>query len=502
MRVLRKNSIFVCIAILLLAFILSVIVRLSNIERPLAKHHEFLPAVVLINAESWEQAGGGERFNYTPIMNYQNLGDRSSTNNINIDSKGNILYLSYGPGWYILPYITFKMFNLPPTALSLRILNLFISVVILILCFIFFKRVLPNQAKNKNEIATVACLILLFLPGFLWYTSNGYTHTIVTLPFLIATIIILFSMLDSAKNINTGSLVLLFFLIILNLYTDWFYLCMGTVTIVLSLFKARAEKKYISLVIVNILAIITGVAIIYWQFSSYAGWNTTLTYWRLRLLDRSAVSNSATFFTMLLFLFKHYATVYFPLFFGLFLRIVSLSSGTRFKVFSKKEIEFIVLYGVSVLLYHLILLNWSYEHEFSVLPSSILLVYIFVRYLFETTTINKLYTSKNIFCLVLISSIVQFYFINRPGKISLAGLPYDTYQILGERLRGIDPDYKIFMHMSESNPMIEFYAKRNLNAASDTNQVKQIMKDLNIKDAVWIEQQNFKLNKIFRLHRD
>lgn len=204
------------LAILLLIFALSIGLRLPNLKRPLAKHHEFLPAVILINAESWQQAGGGNKFHFTPIMNYQNVGDKVMDPGPNIDQKGNILYLSLGSGWYIIPYSFFEVFNLTPTPLCLRIINLFFGLITLILCFVFFNKILPTDLRYKLPMLLIGCTIILFSPGVLWYTGNGYTHTTVMLPFIIGASIILFPMFQSTGKITSTRLLLLAVLIVVS----------------------------------------------------------------------------------------------------------------------------------------------------------------------------------------------------------------------------------------------------------------------------------------------
>jgi hypothetical protein len=51
--------------------LLLVVLRIPTLDRPLSKHHDFNNAVVLINAVSWQQAGGGNKFCFTPVMNFQ-----------------------------------------------------------------------------------------------------------------------------------------------------------------------------------------------------------------------------------------------------------------------------------------------------------------------------------------------------------------------------------------------------------------------------------------------
>ncbi len=129
--------------IISLIFIISVLVRLPNLNRPVSKHHEFITALILINIESWRQAGGGDHFHYTPIMNYQNAGDKSAVKAVYIDSTGNQLYLSLGPAWYMIPYFVYQAFDLPVKPIYLRILNLCFNLLSSFSSFIFFNNWYP-----------------------------------------------------------------------------------------------------------------------------------------------------------------------------------------------------------------------------------------------------------------------------------------------------------------------------------------------------------------------
>lgn len=57
--------------ILLVAFLLSVAVRLPQLGRPLSKHHEFCTAVTLRVLQVWWD-NGIENYHYNPVMTYNN----------------------------------------------------------------------------------------------------------------------------------------------------------------------------------------------------------------------------------------------------------------------------------------------------------------------------------------------------------------------------------------------------------------------------------------------
>jgi len=99
----------------------------------------------------------------------------------------------------------------------------------------------------------------------------------------------------------------------------------------------------------------------------------------------------------------------------------------------------------------------------------------------------------------IILAVAQYYYINRPGPIARDGLPYDRFKKLGESLSHIPPDYSICINL-EQNPMVEYYAGRNILRAADSLSVKNLLNKFGIQKAVWISQKNYQLGNIQIIH--
>ena len=97
--------------------------------------------------------------------------------------------------------------------------------------------------------------------------------------------------------------------------------------------------------------------------------------------------------------------------------------------------------------------------------------------------------------LFLVFAIAQYYWINRPGPVARDGLLYNSFKKLGESLKQIPPDYTICINL-EQNPMVEYYAGRNILRAGDSLSVKTILRDLGIQKAVWVSQKNYQVENI------
>lgn len=481
------------ILILLFSFFVSVIVRLPNFQRPLSKHHEYLPAIVLINTVSWMQAGGGSLFYYTPITNFQNEGDKMPIN-VPLTRDGNNTYLSLGSGWYVIPYFFFKTFQLSPSVGGLRALNLFFGLVTILLVFLLYESTIAEVSKNRYLTILSGCLVMFFSPGVLWYSGNVYTHSFVMLPFVISATMVLLPMLQLPEKINIWRLTLLFFLFFLGVYMDWFSLFVGTYAMIAASLKIKKDSRYIFLIAAIGASLVAGLGFVLWQFGSYLTAKSVIQFW----IYRYNFDVNLPISKKLMYLISHYFTAYFPLLFGLLSLLVVGRKYLNKSLFRDKEALFVLIWLPAVLTYHLAFFHWSYVHEFAHLPAVVLMSFVFVKLYGKLIQNLKFNVALVPFAIVLVS-IVQYYYINPPGKQSLTGMPYDTYKKLGENLRDVDKQHKIFMYKPEANPMIEYYAGRNTTNATDTVQAKVFMKEWGLKEAVWVEQENFVFKEILQL---
>ena len=113
------------LGILFGVFLLSVIVRLPNLNRPLSKHHEFVTGVSLLPMQIFSMEGAAT-YNFSPVMSYPNKADKHIKNHASRlkDAEGNYYYISHPPLAYLLPHFTFTLLNIKPTALALQLFNL------------------------------------------------------------------------------------------------------------------------------------------------------------------------------------------------------------------------------------------------------------------------------------------------------------------------------------------------------------------------------------------
>jgi hypothetical protein len=483
------------LGVLLLLFILSIIIRLPNLNRPVSKHYEFNTAVVMINIISWRQTGGGDQLHYTPVINFQHAGDKFPPNNLNIDKEGNTVYLSYGPGMFIIPYFFYQWLKLPAIPVYLEILNLIFHLACIVLFFYLSDQLIPPKVAGRYFIITAGCCFMIFSPGVLWFLGNGYVNISIMLPFVMGVFILILPMLKDPSWITSTRLILLAILIVILIYIDWYILFLCFFTGIVALLKYRSNRKYGWLVLVLVMSVCFGIALVFFQFASHMGKDAVIDFWFHRFSERGLNLAGSTFLKKISYLLAYFLVSYLPL---IILIVISFINNWRKKIlpeWSDMENLFLRLFSVSALFYNLLLFDWSTDHEFSILPWSILLSFIAARLIGSLR--NKM--AYGIMWLFLILAVAQYYYINRPGPIARDGLPYDSFKKLGESLSHIPPDYTICINL-EQNPMVEYYAGRNILRAPDSLSVKNLLNELGIQKAVWISQKNYQLGNIQIIH--
>jgi hypothetical protein len=335
----------------------------------------------------------------------------------------------------------------------------------------------------------------MFSPGILWYLGNGYVTTGIEMPFVFALLLVLLPMLRSSGEITTIRLVWLSLLIILLAYIDWFVLFVSFAAVIWVLVQVRKDRKYLPLLLIIPAASVLGVALIFLQFASYIGFDRLLRQLERQFLFRSIASNKS-FSSLAVLVIQNIATSYLPMGLLLAFAVVKLLLRKKKISFTHREIIFLWIYGAAVLLYNLVLLEWSAVHEFALIPMSLLLAAPTARSMMMAVSARGFYIVLTCY---LLAAGGQYYLINRPGRYSWSGASYDSYQQLGQQLRSIPEDKKLFMNVRDWSAVIDFYAGRNITPVPDRDSARAFMQRWGVRDGVWIEQKGYRLEKIVQL---
>ncbi len=484
------------ILILFGIFLISVLVRIPNLNRPLSKHHEFVTAVSLRVIDIWEK-DGAMQYNFNPVMNYpgeanKHINNWASTTGEMIDDDGNYYYVSHPPFAYILPYVIFKVLHVKSSVLAIELFHLFINLI----CGLMVYFIICLLGGQKPIFKTywsgiVGYIVYLFSAGVLWFQSNTYMSDMLVHLFFVLNVYIILKLLIRKRFFSPKYLVYYAVFLFLMIYTSWLGVFFAFSVFLYSFIKLRKTKVFIPLNLITLFVSVAAIALFIWQYSSINGMDAFLDQMMNRMGERGGLAEGTSFlgsikntFRSLLQVFKTYATSYLPLF--ILLASFVFLTITRAKmriVFTKNGYRFLWLSTLPVILLHIFLLNYS-GHDFVSLYGSLFLsVLIGILYdkLKKAKTLSNLQLNFGI-SFVVVASLASYYYINRPGEYSLKGEEYAISEQLGKHIKTTAPDDAVVFAMGKAviDPQLIYYAERNILKVKDQDEAMAFLKERGI----------------------
>jgi len=417
--------------ILLGLFLLSVVIRLPQFNRPLSKHHEFCTAIALRIISSWQE-NGIQALKYKPGTNFGLPQDKFINNYASAsgkikDAAGNYYYLSHPPMAYYIPYYLFSLFKIKASVPAIQLYNMFLHFICAVTVF-FIVAGLYKKEEAINLPAIIAFAVYLFNPATLWFQGNVYmSDMMVQLPFVLAVLVVTKMLLYEHHLLKMSMWLLLCCFIMV--YTSWLgiFFC---ITLLLLMFRG---KLFMSLALVEIIitALTLGLGITFLQYSKIAGMENLKEELWCRFAQRSSFHGWQVWLVNIFGIVKNYLFNYASLYVFLF-----VTAGAV--LFVRKRIRpgnvlrnVLVISVLPIILLHLFLSDYS-GHDFTVLyaavPLSIIAGFFTERLYMHTRTIYIIAGT----ILFIVFNTAQFYYINRPGEISQSGDRYDMYLKEGE----------------------------------------------------------------------
>jgi hypothetical protein len=140
--------------------------------------------------------------------------------------------------------------------------------------------------------------------------------------------------------------------------------------------------------------------------------------------------------------------------------------------FPSKNTLALLLVFVPVILHHAVFMEFTIAHDYSVIIEGIgwsLLFSILIK-----NNMGLVILRRPVIVIVVILSVAQYYFINRPGALNHNGDKYIIYKQIGNTIKEtIRDDETVFIRgfsksIPANNPQIMYYAKRNFVAIRNT----------------------------------
>ena len=482
------------IGTLFLVFMLSVLVRYPNLNRPLSKHHEFVTAIPLRVLQIWQKEGAA-KFNFNPVMNYagnanKNINNHASTTGNMKDADGNYYYVSHPQFAYIFPYVVFKILNVKATVLSLTIFSLVINFFSAAFIYLIISLLSIQKPFKKLFIpGLIGFAVYLFNPGVMWFQANTYmSDMLVQLPFILAVYTIL-KLLMRKRFLSVKYLFYYALFLFLMIYTSWLGLFFALAVFVYSVLKLRYQKVFIPLIFITVGVSFFTLILIFKQYSLINGAEAYV----VQMMDRFSVRSSLGGETFLGFIISKlfeikailfsYITSYLPIFLLMIaFAYLSLSKKKMGFVFTKNGIRFLWLSTLPILFLHLVLMNYS-GHDFVSLYGSLFLsVVVGILYdkLKRQNVISPYFLNGGILTTIVLS-IALYYIINRPGDYSLKGDLYAVSKNLGEKIKKDAQDDEIIYLTGDVvlDPQLIYYAERNIITIPNNNKTIDSVLNLN-----------------------
>ena len=427
--------------------------------------------------EIWEK-DGITAHSFVPPYTYFSENDKYISSPIGVQEgikNGKNYYLSFPSFSYLLPYFLFQSLHVEITALNLQLYNLFLHLILIL----FLYKLLLLLFHNKNA-ALLGSTLYLFAPGPLWFHGNAYTHHVLSALFFVLTVYFIIKIYqDDKRNILDNV-----FLVVSStclLYTEWIgFLLVFTLGVIVAIKKLK-NRRLNNLLALTLIS--TGIvsSILYFQYSSFIGWENYISYLTNRFDVRSSLNNDTTsIFTQLLNLFKWYIVSYGVwIAFILSILLFQIKEIRVITTFSKR-LDVILLFILPVILYHIIFMGFTLSHDYSVLIDGVPLC-LLCAFLASKSTFVNTHVPKITFVLITFS-IVQYYFINRPGEFNQNDDRYDTYMTIGNSIKkNAQSDETVFIigtnyAIPSTNPQIMFYAKRNFVSIKEKSEAVTFLK--------------------------
>jgi hypothetical protein len=510
----NQQNTFTTLAILLLVFALSVMVRMPNIDRPLSKHHEFVTSISLRVLQIW-YAEGAAKYRYSPVMNYPGetnkyINNHASTTGTMIDREGNYYYVSHPPFAYIMPYFFHKVLHIKPTNLSLQVFHLVVNFVSAL--FIYLIVCLLGQQKPFAKLyisGLVGFAVYLFNPGVLWFQTNTYMSDMLVHLFFILGVYTMLKLLIRKRFFSPKYLVYYSLFLFLMIYTSWLGLFFAFSVFLYSLIKLRNEKVFLPLIFITIGTTFFSLWLIMKQYGSIAGTDAFLIQMLDRAGERSSVAGEG-FFGFFVKKYKELRRVfetYFLSFLPIFLLLLTFGwlvlTRARLRiVFTKNGYRFLWLSTLPVLLLHFTLLNYSTHHFVSLYGSLFLSVLIAILYdkLRQSQTLPRIVLNAGVVLLAGFSLAI-YYYINRPGEYSWKGDYYAEGKEIGEFVKQSTTNDEVIFYTGKVplDPQIIVYAERNIMRIRNEKDAVGFLQDRGLSKGIWIHADNEKAQVVKRI---
>ena len=459
--------------VIFILFFASLVVRFPHMKHRLYHNYEWVTAQTLIALENLDSQGAFKH-RFCILQTYPLEADKY-VKNVCIhlmDRNGNGYYPSFPPFSVIFPYMIFKLFSININVTNLQILNLIFHLVATVFVYHTICMVLSPDA-NPKFAALLGSTFFIFLAPNLWFFSNTYSWDIFWHYIWVIGIYYAVRLIKniSEKKFNNTSLYVLGLINFFMIYAEYQGLLYALSVISYAFIKLKKAESYKKVIFTLVVTSMLSVSLTFWQYCSISGVDRFLHIlnWTLR---RRSILGQFDYRDI----FLNYQRGFFYVLPPIVLMMVILVKkrlGRLSTLFTGRELTLLYFSALPVVTHHIMLMQWTAIHDYSVLKSSVFVSFL-IAILFSKI---DFYCKRNKVCLLLplvfmMGSLITSIHTYK-SKFANHGNPNRFYEI-GKTIRENALDDEVVFALSEERtvPQIIYYAHRNIQPVKSSEEVE------------------------------
>lgn len=485
-------------------FFIAFVVRYPNLDRHLSDHHESITAQSMIALQNWDIQGAWKH-HLCILQTYPLDADKyvSNLGQTVMSSNGNGYYISFPPFSIILPYFLFRLFSFQFSVINLQLFNMAGHFIATFFLYLTISMVVPGRPEGKFA-ALIGAGVFIFLAPNLWYFSNTYSWDIFWHYLWVVGIWVVLRIyrdIDQGKQI-TIPLYILSVVTFFMVYSEYQGLLFALSVVLCSYWYLKPSKYFKQiLATVTIASAVAFLLTVYQYQSVTGGWtllgNLVLSKFRDRSLPPQGGMEQIAYSNI----WVHYARSFFYILIPVYSMVVVLRkhSTARFgEWFTKAETQLVWLCVFPVVTHHILLIQWTAVHSYSVVKSSVFLSTIIAILLYKILSNDLVSRPLKCFALVTIVSAMLMSVMKYRGDFSIAKDP-DRYFRIGELIRAHVSSKDVVFAVSHwmVEPQIIYYSGRNIEGVADKNEaLKWLRKHRRVQGKVFYIDKDYKVTGI------
>ncbi|MBL7950236.1 MAG: hypothetical protein JNM62_00835 [Flavobacteriales bacterium] len=474
---------------LLTVFVLSVLVRVPLVDRPLSAHHEYCTAFTLIALTNWWEDGFAAHHG-VPSGGFVREGERMfPADRYDSNERARALYyFSHPPLAYDVPYALFSITGVAPNAAGLQCMNIFFHLIAAIAVFLAVRLAVGG---DDERAALFAAVLYFFLPVTLWFHGNAYmSDMFVQVPWvwnLVLAMRILSRDGEPDRWTWFGFGVTLF----LTLYTSWLGVFAAVAIVVAAGVRWWKDRSFplSKIFVITVSAFTLAFTITAWRFLQVIDAQALITQFASRFAVRGSFGASQGILPLVRQILVNYRIGFLPVILLLLVLVIRarMVRGAYERIPSALP-TFILLAGLPVVLDHALLLQYA-AHDFAALKAAPLFCGLAGWLLIRL----PLWWSRVALSLTCVVGVLYFYRTNPlPGHD--AGR-YEMERTVGHFIAtNAAADEVVFGTGISAEPQVVWYARRNVIGIADQEAARNFLHERGLERGVVISDAEGVLN--------